>query len=1842
MNQINKKRRTSILKKRPSTEDDPTEITVSKFPKRAQFSQKKQVKEFTQCEENVTIWGNTYETSVAKSEGSSDGSSTSRKISVDFSHTTINMTTHEAASMNESEKENLMVEKIIPRISDEQRSSLNNLSSASNSGCSIELTTVDMNASERKRVRNYGTDNLNITNMPLDNSYITNKHLNVPGKKPEKVLSPRKMVFYHKNSNLSVIIKDKVLLSPSEMDDNVSVSIEDDEKEENFKSTKTLRKTIAKPVDMNISVEHKTSQEKKIDAKNERKQPTAFKQASIPKITTSIFKSPALEKPQSVSTIVPTIFKVPELPKTFNFQPQCYDSPPIKPAALENQKEEIDELFEMMVSDTPSKNLCCLGKTHTPVRSAQKVLFSASRPMSLRKSTDIFKEIGLIDDDEDEKPKTVRRTIFHDDSMKLEVNHKDDNRKTIFDKIKMDETLEANNKAQSDGDLDISVKPEVKTNSVPSKDEIFTDKMEETCTEKRNDKSAVQKSFFELDDDDASCSVARNIQLMKLKPVDFDFVEKSLKRSTLSNNDTCNATNFIMELTNIDDTGGSLETTAEIQRKAAKLLKNPHATLGSSSTINSPFPEDISDTMYKEPSKIHKSLNLGPDTTFENLQKSSTSYKNRMTTFDENKMEISGIEPTIEDPNEFPMLRKSHLEMSHKNVSRIKEDLGNQSGKNRTTTYNVDQMDISRMNSPVNPEHTNTASLKLQKSYEIHVSPKEMAKLKEKSYTVPTNIEEPKKRVTTYNVDNMDLSSSELTATGRQPEVLRDSVIKSVKSTSKIQIYTDESITIEEETRNKRVTTFNNNDLNVSIAATDKKRATSYHLNDMDVSRGEENRPMENLYSPCQEDITDFVPRDVRLHKSLMMEATKLNFNPTNETLKTIDNQATKNRATTYNIDQMDVTNVETMSHEPVKKSYNSRATTYNADQMDVTNVETMSHVPAHKSYNSRATTYNIDQMDVTNVGTMSYQPAKKSYNSRVTTYNSDQMDVSRAEPTSHIMKDMTETNANIPKIKSDVIHDSRSFKSRATTYNMDQMDMTIVGETTQHPKNLDHSITSNLRISAPYQIHVSPKELAIINRSLQKSTEEPKKRVTTYKSNDMDVTGCEDADLQAQKTRESIVHNTKSQIQIYNDENMSMELKDDLTENKHATVTNNKNRTTTYNPNDMNVTVAATDKKRATNFNMDISGIEATDEFLKQFVVKNPVNEVKSVNNNADMTLENTVSTKNRATTYNVNQMEISRAEASFNMPEHSNTATLRVQRQYEVHVSPREIAKAKREVPKSRVTTYNVGKMDISGTESKNQAENSNLPPKIQINNDDIDQNMSMEVRESPLHKKRATTYMRNNMDVSGVIAENKRKTSYLVNNMDVSGSCGSSGFIEQSPTVETEVESNDRRKTFTVMKRESLKWHNITDTDLLNMIDDESNPCVQDISGSIPVSNEASNMSRYDEAIEDFMNLTVKASPLNQSVPFEVKMRQRRESKIPSPVPDYNNMFDNLVENLKQQDRPKPRLEIDEYLEKLKIEPIKIPRYPQNQEGYLLNKIKELRQKHNDKAEERRRLKKEIEATHFPQIPSEKFLIKNYIECMETEMLKEIELRRPVIAPVFPETIDFEKLLNNKFRTDENLSKYWNLDTLFWYKGRFKLTHKNMSMFTLNFICQQYLTEADESTIPIIFKDVMLYLDPDFRKPWSTTMKNGLSRREFHRAIHGVDNFTSICSSSNQLFTFVDYYQANVVKANETVNNFFNIVNKYKAVFKVHPVYKYDMIRKRCFLSDDTVDIEISVDSYLDDISIRNLSIEGNEYTYSLEPHTNLGEMKGLMLVELVLFDTEKFLQINTRRVLIEEDL
>lgn len=246
--------------------------------------------------------------------------------------------------------------------------------------------------------------------------------------------------------------------------------------------------------------------------------------------------------------------------------------------------------------------------------------------------------------------------------------------------------------------------------------------------------------------------------------------------------------------------------------------------------------------------------------------------------------------------------------------------------------------------------------------------------------------------------------------------------------------------------------------------------------------------------------------------------------------------------------------------------------------------------------------------------------------------------------------------------------------------------------------------------------------------------------------------------------------------------------------------------------------------------------------------------------------------------------------------------------------------------------------------------------------------------ETKDSPLHKKRATSYQKSQMDMSRTEAEKARPTTYNLN-MDV------------SVTKEPEMSDNSpdgRRKTFTV-KRESLRWHDITDSHLMNMIENESIPHIHD-TDSLSVENVqlSQHVSKHEEAIEDFMNLTIRASPLNQSIPVDMNKRaSRRQSRALSPIRDYENDLENFIQDLKKKDAPKPRIEIDKYLEEMKIEPIKIPSYPQNQEGYLEARINELLQQSQKRREDRIKLKQAIEDLQFPKIPSKMFLFRNMKE-------------------------------------------------------------------------------------------------------------------------------------------------------------------------------------------------------------------------------------------------------------------
>jgi hypothetical protein len=130
---------------------------------------------------------------------------------------------------------------------------------------------------------------------------------------------------------------------------------------------------------------------------------------------------------------------------------------------------------------------------------------------------------------------------------------------------------------------------------------------------------------------------------------------------------------------------------------------------------------------------------------------------------------------------------------------------------------------------------------------------------------------------------------------------------------------------------------------------------------------------------------------------------------------------------------------------------------------------------------------------------------------------------------------------------------------------------------------------------------------------------------------------------------------------------------------------------------------------------------------------------------------------------------------------------------------------------------------------------------------------------------------------------------------------------------------------------------------------------------------------------------------------------------------------------------------------------------------------------------------------------------------------------------------------------------LSKNFKLITTFWWKGHLKVFHKRMPMYTLNFQCKQTPAQADESTIPIIFTKITLYISPNFRNNFAFTRKYRLQQREFKRLVNGVTNFTSMCETSSSLFKFLDYYNKCAIEACNLFLNLQNIVHKYQAIFK-----------------------------------------------------------------------------------------
>lgn len=78
------------------------------------------------------------------------------------------------------------------------------------------------------------------------------------------------------------------------------------------------------------------------------------------------------------------------------------------------------------------------------------------------------------------------------------------------------------------------------------------------------------------------------------------------------------------------------------------------------------------------------------------------------------------------------------------------------------------------------------------------------------------------------------------------------------------------------------------------------------------------------------------------------------------------------------------------------------------------------------------------------------------------------------------------------------------------------------------------------------------------------------------------------------------------------------------------------------------------------------------------------------------------------------------------------------------------------------------------------------------------------------------------------------------------------------------------------------------------------------------------------------------------------------------------------------------------------------------------------------------------------------------------------------------------------------------------------------------------------------------------------------------------------------------------------------------------------------KRHFTEDgkDIVDVKIALHGYIEDTTIKDVIIKAHtRFAYEKQPRQAIIDMRGLVLIEVILFNVEKFLQDNTRRLEVE---
>lgn len=115
---------------------------------------------------------------------------------------------------------------------------------------------------------------------------------------------------------------------------------------------------------------------------------------------------------------------------------------------------------------------------------------------------------------------------------------------------------------------------------------------------------------------------------------------------------------------------------------------------------------------------------------------------------------------------------------------------------------------------------------------------------------------------------------------------------------------------------------------------------------------------------------------------------------------------------------------------------------------------------------------------------------------------------------------------------------------------------------------------------------------------------------------------------------------------------------------------------------------------------------------------------------------------------------------------------------------------------------------------------------------------------------------------------------------------------------------------------------------------------------------------------------------------------------------------------------------------------------------------------------------------------------------------------------------------------------------------YRDLYKLTHINMEPYKINFKLQNPTGNINDSTFHVYFKEVMMYVNPNYRGRLS--LRSKLLMNEFKHAIN-TDVFTSMCPSTAYLFDFLEKFHATVMKVSALIDNLFRIIRNHGAIFE-----------------------------------------------------------------------------------------